>query len=242
MSLSYEIVNNMSTKKVLLVEDDHEIARLIKMYLTTEGFEVDTFDRGEDALKEIEENAPDVLILDLMLPGLNGSEVCQKARCFYDGAILILTACSDDLNEVALLRLGADDFISKPVKPHVLVARIEALIRRVLPKDLPLNGKETPLKVRDIELEPHSRRIIFRGNRIYLSNAEFEMLLVLMSNVGKVVTREECCRSLRGVEHGYNDRSIDMRISTLRKKLQDNSSPHRYILTIRNKGYMMIDE
>lgn len=232
----------MNKSTILLVEDDPEISRLMKLYLATEGYVVITCDNGFDAVKKIKELSPDLVVLDLMLPGISGNDVCQEARKFYEGQIIILTACTDDINEVALLRLGADDYMTKPVKPHVLVARIEARLRRMKLENIESRNNKDRIIVGDIEIDSRRRQAFFKNKKIALSVAEYEMLQLLVANVGKVVKREDCCRSLRGVDYGYNDRSIDMRISILRKKIDDNTTPYRRILTIRNKGYMLVDE
>ena len=120
----------MERIKVLIVEDDAEISRLTALYLEIEGFDTKVIDDGLAAISAIKNYLPDVIVLDLMLPGLSGIDICKQARTFYYGPLLVLTACDDDVSEVSLLKLGADDFMTKPLKPHVLVARIEALIRR----------------------------------------------------------------------------------------------------------------
>ncbi len=232
----------MTQVTLLLIEDDLEISRLMELYLGTEGFKTITVDNGLDANQMIKDLSPDLVLLDLMLPGKSGNDVCKEAREFYDGPILVLTACSDDISEVSLLRLGADDFVTKPVKPHVLVARIEALLRRTNRKYIKSVDEKRKKIVGSIEVDTVSRQVYFKQKELEVSAAEFEMLLLLVENVGKVVTREDCCRSLRGVDYGYNDRSIDMRVSILRKKLEDTKGPYRRILTIRNKGYMLVDE
>jgi len=227
----------MSQTKILIVEDDAEISRLTAMYLEAEGFSTDIVDDGLAALTAIKNIVPDLIILDLMLPGLSGLEICKQSREFYHGPILILTACDDDISEVSLLKVGADDFLTKPLKPHVLVARIEALMRRINVTPL-----EQPVKKHSrFAIDIGSRMVTFDGEALSLTGAEFEMLVVLASHIGTPVSREDCCQALRGIDHDFNDRSIDMRISGLRKKIHDDQVPYKIITTVRNKGYMLLN-
>ncbi|MGB0834750.1 MAG: response regulator transcription factor [Psychrobium sp.] len=222
----------MKKAHVLLVEDDAEISRLTTMYLEAEGYTVTTIDDGALAIDFIASINPDLVILDLMLPGMNGIEVCKKARDFYTNPILVLTACDDDISEVSLLRQGADDYLVKPLKPHVLVARIEALTRRSMRQELTV----------DKVIEIHNQQVFCRGIKLELTNAEFEMLKILVDNEGDIVSREECCQALRGIDYDFSNRSIDMRISGLRKKLGDDQMPYQIITTVRNKGYKLIND
>ncbi|MCG7530942.1 response regulator transcription factor [Psychrobium sp. MM17-31] len=222
----------MKKAHVLLVEDDAEISRLTTMYLEAEGYTVTTIDDGALAIDSIVRINPDLVILDLMLPRMNGIEVCKKARDFYTNPILVLTACDDDISEVSLLRQGADDYLVKPLKPHVLVARIEALTRRSM--------RQQPAVDKVIEI--HSQQVFCRGIKLELTNAEFEMLKILVDNEGDIVSREECCQALRGIDYDFSNRSIDMRISGLRKKLGDDQMPYQIITTVRNKGYKLIND
>ena len=227
----------MNKKNILLIEDDAEISRLTAMYLEAEGFDVSAIYDGNLALDAIKQCAPDIVILDLMLPGMGGLAICKQARVFYNGPILVLTACNDDVSEVTLLKSGADDYLTKPLKPHVLVARLEALLRRYHRPAQPKSKKIEP-----ISFNEDTNQILFKGKCIKLTLAEFEMLKILNTNAGNIVSREECCQALRGIEYDFSNRSIDMRISGLRKKLSDDTPPYKIIVTIRNKGYKLINE
>lgn len=223
--------------KILIVEDDAEISRLTAMYLDAEGFESKIINDGTDALAAIKSYHPDLVVLDLMLPGLSGLDICKQARLFYQGPILVLTACDDDVSEVSLLKFGADDFLNKPLKPHILVARIEALIRRSSVSN-PELGKSQDCK---LQINSVNREVFLDGKILMLTDSEYEMLHLLGDNVGKIVSRDDCCRTLRGIDYDFNDRSIDMRISALRKKLNDDKMPYKIITTVRNKGYMLLN-
>jgi len=226
----------MEKNKILIVEDDAEISRLTAMYLEVEGFDTLVIGDGAAAISAIQSYIPDLIVLDLMLPNLSGIEICKQARIFYDGPILVLTACDDDVSEVSLLKLGADDFLTKPLKPHVLVARIEALLRRVKPQPAPMNNKHSRLGI-DVD----SQTVTLDGSELTLTSAEYEMLVILEKNIGMPVSRDDCCHMLRGIDYDFSNRSIDMRISGLRKKFHDDKLPYKFIITVRNKGYMLLN-
>jgi DNA-binding response OmpR family regulator len=230
----------MDKAKILIIEDDAEISRLTAMYLEVEGFESKVIDDGAQAIEAIKSYRPELIILDLMLPGMNGVEICKVARGFYSGPILVLTACDDDVSEVSLLKLGADDFLVKPLKPHVLVARIEAILRRTQYVKMQLS-QQIEEKHSKLVINESTQAVRFDGELLTLTSAEYEMLLLLQENIGKTVLREDCCKVLRGIDYDFNDRSIDMRISGLRKKLNDDRMPYRVITTVRNKGYMLLN-
>jgi DNA-binding response OmpR family regulator len=225
----------MKKTNVLLIEDDAEISRLTAMYLEVEGYDVEVVEDGLLALSAIKDKCPDLIVLDLMLPGMNGFEICKQAREFYHQPILILTACDDDVSEISLLKMGADDYLVKPLRPHVLVARIEALLRRTK------NVNDVKLS-NNLSIIEDSNQITFKGELLNLTGAEYEMLKMLINSEGKVISRDQCCQALRGIDYDFSNRSIDMRISGLRKKLDDNQMPYKIILTIRNQGYKLINE
>lgn len=229
----------MKTKQILIVEDDVEISRLTDMYLQAEGYDTITAVDGLQALEQIKSHSPDLVILDLMLPEMDGIEVCKQARTFYHGPILVMTARDDDLSEVSLLKLGADDYLTKPIRPHIMIARIEALLRRTtrLTSTCPSSSTE----IGNISIDTATRQAYYQGEALNLAAAEFDMLSILIKNAGQAVSREDCCQSLRGINYDFNDRSVDMRISGLRKKLNDAQPPYKVILTVRNKGYMLVN-
>ncbi|WDE02219.1 response regulator transcription factor [Thalassomonas actiniarum] len=224
----------MNKTHVLLIEDDDEISRLTAMYLEAEGYRVSVVKDGALALSAIKDIQPQLIILDLMLPGMSGIEICKLARGFYRQPILILTACDDDVSEVSLLKMGADDYLVKPLRPHVLVARIEALLRRNKTAELSSQAVFT--------ISEQSNQVSFKGKSLALTGAEYEMLKLLHKHAGKVITREQCCQALRGIDYDFSNRSIDMRISGLRKKLGDDQLPYKIITTVRNQGYKLINE
>ena len=230
----------MDKTRILLIEDDAEISRLTAMYLDAEGYQVAVIDDGALALEAIKNTKPELIILDLMLPGMSGIEICKAARELYQQPILILTACDDDISEVSLLKMGADDYLVKPLRPHVLVARIEALLRRSQ-GTLESQSKQAAVATA-LTISEASNKVTFQGKLLNLTGSEYEMLKLLHKNVGKVISREQCCQALRGIDYDFSNRSIDMRISALRKKLGDDQMPYQVITTIRNQGYKLINE
>ncbi|WP_257982723.1 response regulator transcription factor [Shewanella sp. GutDb-MelDb] len=227
----------VSKANILIIEDDKEISRLTAMYLEAEDYSTRVIADGLQAVGAVRMELPDLVILDLMLPGLDGVSVCKQIRKFYQGPILVLTACCDDISEVSLLKLGADDYLTKPVRPHVMLARIEALLRR----SRPVTPSYNQLHVGQLTIDTGRQIVSYNDLTLVLTTAEYDMLLLLASHAGSIVSRESCCRSLRGIDYDFNDRSVDMRISGLRRKLNDDMPPYKTILTIRNKGYMLIN-
>lgn len=224
---------------ILLVEDDKEIAQLTKMYLEAEGYRVCAVDDGLVALNEIKQTQPDLVILDLMLPSKSGVDVCREARESYQGMIIILTASEDEMSEVSLLKLGADDYITKPVRGNILVARIEALMRRYHFQQLS-KPTRTVNGAYGIVIDSENQTACYQNNPINLTQAEFEILQVLIEYSGQIVTREHCCQVVRGIEYSSNNRSIDMRVSSLRKKLIQSEVFSTSIKTVRNQGYKLV--
>lgn len=229
----------MSLVQVLLIEDDNEIARLTKLYLEAEGYQVTVIHSGATAVSQIVELKPDVVLLDLMLPDKDGAQICREVREHYQGMILVLTAVTDELSEVSLLKLGADDYITKPIRGHVLVARIEALLRRLQRSTLSSPKSKTKLEGYGLSLCTTTQKACYREKELDLTQSEFEVLTVLLERLDQVVSREECCQTTRGIEYSFNDRSIDMRVSGLRKKLQKADVTTAKVTTIRNRGYKL---
>lgn len=223
---------------ILIIEDDSEIARLTDLYLRSENYKTTIVSDGKDAVKSVEKLKPDLILLDLMLPNIDGYEICQQVRTFYQGPILVLTAKDDDMSEVSLLKFGADDYLRKPAKPHIMSARIEALLRRTKSVS---NNEETQDSTK-LLINQNMNLAFLNNEPVDLTTSEFELLVLLFENRGKTVSREDCIQGLRGINYDVTDRSIDMRISGLRKKLKDETQPYRIIKTIRNKGYMLVDE
>lgn len=231
-------VTGQQTSSILLVEDDKSLAEWITDYLQSHHFHLLHLDQGEKVVDVVKKNPPDLIILDVMLPGKNGFDLCRELRQFYRQPILMLTACDEETDEVLGLELGANDYLGKPVKPRILLARIHALLRR----DLPETRKEGQLIFGQLHILRDAKAVFYRGLSISLTSHEFDVLWILASHAGQVVSRDQLVSELRGFEYNGLDRSIDLRISRLRKKLDDNSETPQRIKTIWARGYLFSPE
>lgn len=229
----------MST--ILIVEDDLRLAQLICEYLEGHGFTLLLERDGHLAVQRIVDEQPDLVVLDLMLPGLDGFSICRKVRSDYQGPILMLTARTDDVDQVQGLEQGADDYACKPVRPPVLLARIKALLRRT--DNLGL-AETTPqvLIFGQLTIDNARRSAFLADQQIDLTGAEFDLLWLLASHAGTPLSREVIFSELRGIEYDGVDRSIDVRVSKIRPRIGDNSEQPKVIKTIRNKGYLFVRE
>ena len=229
----------MSTR-ILLVEDDERLAKLTAEYLRKNEFEVTIEGRGDTAEARILKEDPDLVILDVMLPGKDGFEVCRAVRQQYKGVILMLTARDEDLDQILGLELGADDYIAKPVQPRLLLARIKALLRRA-----PGSGESGPsadetdeLEFGNFRISQATRNAHLGEDIIDLTTAEFDLLWLLARHAGNILSRDDLLQELRGIGFDGLDRSIDARISRLRRKLGDDPENPTRIKTVRSKGYL----
>lgn len=231
--------------RILIVEDDERLATLTKDYLESNGLKVSVEGDGSRAIERIKTEQPDLVVLDLMLPGEDGLAVCRIVRPYYKGPILMLTARTEDLDQVLGLEMGADDYVAKPVRPRVLLARIRALLRRV--KEEPEQEEITTagdnrLTFGNLVVDNAMREAWLDGQSIDLTSAEFDLLWLLSSSAGRVLTREEIFHQLRGIEYDGQDRSIDVRVSRIRPKVGDDPMNPKRIKTVRSKGYLFVKE
>ncbi|WP_273825926.1 MULTISPECIES: response regulator [Pseudomonas] len=227
--------------QVLIVEDDERLAELTREYLEGNGLRVSIEGNGALAVERIVREQPDLVILDLMLPGEDGLSICRRVRDTYDGVILMLTARTDDLDQIQGLDLGADDYVCKPVRPRLLLARIQALLRRSEPSE----GATPPvrrLQFGPLVIDEALREAWLDQAGIELTSAEFDLLWLLVANAGRILSREEIFTALRGIGYDGQDRSIDVRISRIRPKIGDDPEHPRLIKTIRSKGYLFVPE
>jgi two-component system OmpR family response regulator len=219
--------------RVMLVEDDARLAELVTEYLSGYEFAVEVVTRGDAALERFKQSAPDVVVLDLMLPGLDGMVVCRRLRELSEVPILILTAREDSYDEVSGLEQGADDFVNKPVQPRVLLARLRALMRRASTRP---GADGQALVFGALSIVPTDRQVSWRGEPCILSNTEYKLLLVLAESAGQVLSRDALLKKMRGIEFDGLDRSIDNSISKLRRKFDDAESEK--IKTVWGEGYL----
>jgi two-component system OmpR family response regulator len=217
--------------RLMLVEDDQKLAQLIQEYLSSYEFSVDIISRGDAALAHFKVSAPDIIVLDLMLPGLDGMIVCRQIREISSVPILILTAREDMFDEVSGLEQGADDYVNKPIQPRILLARLRALLRRGGSR-----STQTALTFGDLEISKTDRSVRWKNETSTLSNSEFKLLLLLAESAGRVLSRDDILKSMRGIEFDGLDRSIDNSISRLRRKFNDHESEK--IKTIWGEGYL----
>ncbi|MDX3774164.1 response regulator [Chromatiaceae bacterium AAb-1] len=223
--------------KILLVEDDSRLAGLVQNFLVQHGFTVEWQNRGDAVAEHCKTFQPDLIVLDVMLPGLDGFGVCRQIRPWYKGPVLILTARESDIDQVLGLELGADDYVVKPVEPRVLVARINALLRRALPAT---KSEVQELQFGKLQLRQRSREAWLDNDRVDLTSYEFDLLWMLAKNAGQTVKREAIHQQIIGREYDGLDRTVDVRISHLRRKLGDNADTPFRIKTVWGKGYLFV--
>lgn len=231
-----DCANQPNVKKtILVVEDNPKLAGFLRNSLVEAGYEVDTEGRGDKAVYRIIKEKPNLVVLDVMLPELDGKQICQTVRNEYTGKIIMLTALKDIDTEVSSLNLGADNYLTKPVEEEVLLAHIAALFRR--PK---LTEKIDRIQFGELDINLVQASVSLSGKHIDLSPSEFELLALLAKNADHCLNRDNIMYVLRGREYDGIDRSIDLRISHLRKKLGDDTKKPYKIKTIHNKGYVLI--
>ncbi len=223
----------MDMSKILLIDDDEELCELVAEYLTVEDFTVEAVHDGESGLQNAVSDKFDLVILDVMLPKMNGFDVLRQIRRTSNIPVLMLTARGDDTERIVGLEIGADDYLPKPFNPRELVARIRAILRRTETEQIP-NSK---LQVDDIEVSISARSAKKDGEDLNLTAVEFDLLVALLKNAGKIVNKEELSETVLDRKLSPFDRSLDMHISNLRKKLGTRADDER-IKTIRSVGYI----
>ncbi|MFK8014996.1 MAG: response regulator [Gammaproteobacteria bacterium] len=232
---------NAKTLDILLVEDDARLAELTAKYFRQNDLTVEIESRGDQAIARFRSLAPRIVLLDLMLPGVDGLTLCRELRTEFDGPILIFTARDADIDQVIGLEAGADDYVAKPVDPMVLLARTRALLRR--------EGRAAPqalatdtITLGTLKVSAAAHEAVLNGNAVELTTQEFDLLWLLMQNAGTILSRNDISCALRGIEYDGSDRSIDGRISRLRRKLGDSATSPTRIKTVWSKGYLLVPD
>lgn len=229
-----------SPAKLLVVDDDVRLCEMIASYLSNYDYEVSSCHSGDVAIEQIQTTSPDLVILDLMLPGTDGLSVCRAVRSDYPGRILMLTALDDSADEIAGLETGADDYMAKPVSPRLLLARVRTLLRRT---DSSASSesviKEDKIALNDIAIDASSRSVTVHGSRVKLSTTEFDLLWLMAKESGTVLSREHLHACIYRLDLSPTDRRIDLLVSRLRRKLGDDSTDPQLLKTIRGKGYLL---
>ncbi len=224
--------------RVLICDDETAIADIIKFNLTREGYEADTCSNGEECLEILKENEYDLLILDVMMPKLDGFETLRELRKFSYISVIMLTAKDDEVDRVLGLELGADDYVVKPFSMRELIARVRAnLRRREVEVKVAESEEEEVMERGDLEIDLERYLVKKRGKTIELTLREFELLKFLAQNEGKVFSREELLSSVWGYEYFGDIRTVDVTVRRLREKIEDKDKDYRYIVTVRGVGY-----
>ncbi|AOR65546.1 two-component system response regulator RstA [Pectobacterium wasabiae] len=232
--------------KIVFIEDDTEVGKLIAAYLGKHDIDVQVEARGDQAQAFIEQQQPDLVLLDIMLPGKDGMTICRELRPQYSGPIVLLTSLDSDMNHILALEMGADDYILKTTPPAVLLARLRLHLRQyaTAPQTVAESTAPAALQVHKslhfglLCIDPVNREVTLGQEHIVLSTADFDLLWQLATHAGHIMDRDALLKNLRGVTYDGMDRSIDVAISRLRKKLYDNPLEPFRIKTVRNKGYL----
>jgi two-component system, OmpR family, response regulator CpxR len=231
------IVNTIMNR-ILIIDDDEELCELVSEYLTVEGFEVEAVHDGEEGLKSAATDKYDLAILDVMLPKMNGFDVLRELRKTSKLPVLMLTARGEDMERIVGLEIGADDYLPKPFNPRELVARLRAILRRSEIAEETNKSDADKLQVDDVEVQLSARSARRNGADLVLTSVEFELLAALMKKSGEVVKKEDLSEDVLDRELSPFDRSLDMHISNLRKKLGTRENGDEIIKTIRSVGYI----
>jgi two-component system alkaline phosphatase synthesis response regulator PhoP/two-component system response regulator ResD len=225
----------MAGETILVVDDEANIRELARMYLEQEGYQVVTANDGRRALDSVQKENPALMVLDLMLPEVDGWEVCRQVRASSNLPILILTARDDDIDKIVGLELGADDYLTKPFNPRELVARVRAILRRT---NLPVDQTADQVKrVGNVVIDPAAREVTIDGGRVNLRVKEFDLLLTLAHHTNMVLSREQLLEKVWGYEYYGETRTVDVHIAHLREKLGNSSAQ---IETVWGLGYKLV--
>lgn len=227
----------MAGKKILVVDDDEKIVELVSLYLKRDGYKVIPAYNGNDALKFARENRPDLIVLDLMLPGINGLDVCRTLREESDVPVIMLTALSTDDDRLAGLDIGADDYVTKPFSPRELAARVRAVLRR-------MPGERGPDKIEhgDLTVDFLKHEAFLSGRPLDLTPVEFKILGILVKEPGRVFSRSQIIESALGMDYDGFDRTIDVHILKLRRKLEPGAKKPGLIKTVYGAGYKLLEQ
>lgn len=225
-------------KTILVVDDEPEIVRLVRSYLERDGYRVVTAYNGEDALYSARHEKPDLVVLDILMPKMDGLEFTRRIRREQDVPIIMLTARAEETERIVGLEMGADDYVTKPFSPREVVARVRAVLRRAQP------APETPpiLRVGPIVLDRSKHKVTVDGEPVDLTPTEFGILETLMTDPGRVFSRSEILESVHGITFEAYERTVDAHIKNLREKIEPDRDNPRYIVTVRGAGYRLDPE
>ncbi len=233
----------MEKKSVYVVEDDKHISELMVYKLSGAGFDVKAFNDGESGLKAIFEGKPDVVLLDLMLPGIDGYEICRQVRANKETEnliIIMLTARGEEGDKVLGLEIGADDYIVKPFSVREVVARVRAVLRRI--NRINMSADDETIKIGSVKIIPDKREVYKGDEMLELKTKEYDLLFYLMRNAGRALSRKQLLDDIWGYDYYGETRTVDVHISQLRLKIEDNPDTPKYIKTLRSVGYKFTDK
>ena len=225
----------MEKFNLIIVEDDHELASLTQAFFQQFEFNCKVISEGQRAVEQIIAEQPDLVLLDLMLPDIDGMQVFQQIKPSYSGKVAMLTARGDTIDQVLGLEFGADDYISKPIEPRLLLAKCRALLRREAAGEV---NKEHNLSICDITINKHKREVQKAGHAIEFAAPEYDLLLLLIEHRGEVISRDFIFKSLWGMDYDGQNRQADIYISSIRSKLENAPNQPSLIKTVRSKGYL----
>lgn len=236
-----KLQGGFTLKKILVVDDEKPISDIVKFNLTKEGYDVYTAYDGEEALEKVEEVEPDLIVLDLMLPKIDGLEVCREIRKTHDMPIIMVTAKDSEIDKVLGLELGADDYVTKPFSNRELVARVKANLRRHgNAKPAAVEEEETnDIEIGALTVHPDAYIVSKRGETIELTHREFELLHYLARHLGQVMTREHLLQTVWGYDYFGDVRTVDVTVRRLREKIEDSPSHPAWLVTRRGVGYYL---
>ncbi len=225
----------MAGEHILIVDDEAHIVDLVRLYLERDGFRVDSASDGAQGLRLIEEVRPALVVLDLMLPEVDGLEICRRVRAASDVPIVMLTARDEDVDKIVGLELGADDYLTKPFNPRELVARVKAILRR---SERPARDEQAPLRVGDVTVDPGRHEVTVAGQRVALRAKEFDLLVAFAEHKGLVLTREQLLSRVWGYDFYGETRTVDVHVAHLRKRLAASQAVR--IETVTGVGYKLV--
>ncbi|MVA96412.1 response regulator [Nitratireductor sp. CAU 1489] len=223
------------TEQVLIVDDDTRLSAMLADYLAGNGFDVRTAETAAEGLSDLQRRAPDAVILDIMLPDVDGFEACRRIRAVSDVPVLMLTAKGEETDRIVGLELGADDYLPKPFNPRELLARLKAILRR---RHGGGTGAERVLRFGRLEIDPGSRAVRLDGTESRLTSHQFDLLLTLARNAGRTLSRDQLMDMTRGEELEAFDRSIDVHVSRIRAAIEADPKHPRRLITVRGAGYV----
>ena len=225
----------MGTQHILIVEDEIKIAKLMEDYLVNAGYRVSCLERGDAVLPRVKKEPPDLILLDIMLPGMEGTEVCREIRKFSNVPVIMITARVDEIDRVIGLELGADDYICKPFSPREVVARIKAVLRRASPE-----SKDKEIHAGPIRLNEDTRTVSVNGNELNLTPIEYGLLRAMIRHPGTVFSRARLIGQVQGYDFDGYERTVDSHVKNLRKKIGEQAPDFQFICSVYGVGYKFV--